>query len=95
MAKVKVSILAPERRWIDVLGGFTPIYNREIESKLLVPYVRDGWSVVAADDLKPYVFDATSNDVKKGGTASAVSPGGTSGGTTGGGGPSPIPGIGG
>lgn len=82
MAKVKVSILAPERRWIDVLGGFTPIYNREIESKLLVPYVRDGWSVVAADDLKPYVFDATSNDVKKGGT-------------TGGGGPSPIPGIGG
>lgn len=68
MAKINVSILYPTKRRVDELGDYVPIYNRKIESTLLVQYVRAGFVVVDAKTLEQYVYDAAKDDVKKAGT---------------------------
>ena len=83
MAKIKVSILYPTKGRVDELGDYVPIYNREIESTLLVQYVRSGFVVVDAKTLEQYVYDSAKDDVKKAGV-STTTPTGTGGtGTTG------------
>ena len=76
MAKVKVSILYPEKRRVEELGEIVPVYNREIESKLLVQYIRDGFVIVDAKTLEPYVYDSAKDDVKLAG-GTVTTPGGT------------------
>lgn len=83
MAKINVSILYPTKRRVDELGDYVPIYNRKIESTLLVQYVRAGFVVVDAKTLEQYVYDAAKDDVKKAGV-STPPPTGTGGAGTGG-----------